>query len=360
MSDSCSAFVYNSNDESCEFGHVAPHHLECNSSHIVYVEGSLFSTAKQENPLWQVTWLQSHTNEHEKSYPLNKPFGAEINPPSPNNFNGTSANFYTGHDYNIFNGPGSLIYICKQTAPRNCKRWDYITGEWSDPPDPNGPSVDHLHQDPLQGGDPTTAAAICTLDDGKVIMSGGFNDVNDVMNVDGSWTTTEFLEQATHSHACAPLSSSKFMILGGHDGTNPLATTYIFDLDTNTRTLKAPMSMARVGPAAGTITTSQGRQRVIVAGYVFGDSVAFYDVASDSWEDTGHALFGGYSLARTIENQFYFIGGYTSTGGGSLKAYRYNERADNFERLPGLTPVASHHKYWHGVITKKTYTRKKC
>ncbi len=176
----------------------------------------------------------------------------------------------------MFNGPGSLIYICEQTAPRTCKSWDYLADEWSDPPEPSSPSADHNNKDPF-AGNPT--AAICTLPDGKVVMSGGFNDVNDIMHMGGSWTTTAPLFSATKHHACAALSSSRIMIIGGHDGAVELATAYIFDVDLNTRTQVLSMSSPRIGAAAGAITTYDGRQRVIVAGHAFSDEVTFYNVA---------------------------------------------------------------------------------
>ena len=336
----------------CRLGKVHPNKVVCNGTIEIYMDGSYFSTSKVDKPIYEFASLwQSGTDNY---FSLG-PFPMTPEPPIPSLLDTESVDF---SEYNIFNGHGSLIYICEWRIPSACKTWDYLTDQWEDVTT-GGPTAEH----------DIRRSALCTFEDGKVVLSGGgggvgpasMGDVNSVMAPDGLWTTTENLVVPMKKHACVFIATNKFMTLGGDDGTSARNDAYIFNLETDTRTQVANMLNQRIGPAAGKFTTRSGREQVMVIGHEWDTLVEHYDIATDTWEDRGFRLDSNTARAKVfvLDNTFYHLGGYSADGIKSRKVFSFDERNGFTEAWNEFPDVASF-KAHNVVVLQKSNNRPNC
>ena len=174
-----------------------------------------------------------------------------------------------------------------------------------------------------------------------------------------SWSMGAAAPYAAGSVSTAVINGKVYMA-GGIVGTSTFASAAVYDPATNTWSSIAPMPAGRNHAAAGT----NGSKFYIFGGRTGGNTVSngfndvqIYNPATNTWQWSGQSgstivplpqARGGMGKAAFYANEFYIIGGETtSTGTGQVAGNIYN-RVDVYNpstnnwRLESLIPTALH------------------
>lgn len=169
-------------------------------------------------------------------------------------------------------------------------------------------------------------AAGAVLDDGSVVLAGGFAGQGGAAASSASrydpatltWAPVASMHAGRYAAVGLALADGRALVAGGGDGTTPTATAEIYDRAANSWTLTAPMQAPRRLAAA--VRLADGR--VLVAGGEGPNGVAegaeVYDPATDAWTLTGpvDALRESPVLVTLADGRVLMAGGYRLDGYG--------------------------------------------
>ncbi|MBA3883163.1 MAG: hypothetical protein H0X73_10710 [Chthoniobacterales bacterium] len=200
--------------------------------------------------------------------------------------------------------------------------------------------------------------------DGKLYLFGGLGggSAGQVQIYDpttNSWTLGAAAPYAAGSVSTA-LIGGKVYMAGGIVGNATVATAAVYNLITDTWESIAPMPAGRNHTAAGT----EGQKFYIFGGRTGGNvvstgyqSVQIYDPVLNTWQWSGQAgsdipplpqRRGGMGKAAFYENEFYVMGGETTSSGTGQVAGNVYNRVDVYNpvaktwRLETPMPTARH------------------
>jgi len=164
---------------------------------------------------------------------------------------------------------------------------------------------------------------------GKVLVTGGGNDSNYILNSaelydpsTGVWTMTGSMNNDRLAHTASVLTNGKVLVTGGFNSNYynySLNTTELYDPSTGVWTLTGSMNNARVLHTASVLTNGQ----IIVtggednSGGLFLNSVELYNLSTGVW-----TLTGGMNIDRAAHTASVLTNGQTIvTGGGNINTY---------------------------------------
>ena len=156
------------------------------------------------------------------------------------------------------------------------------------------------------------------LDDGSVLISGGFNDdyspVNDLMRENGSWSVMPDLPLGMSRHALVQISPLEILILGGSSKKSNKGETWKLYLSNGTLVGKAAMNKARFATQAGKATIN-GETFVLAVGGFNERTIEMYDINEDKWTMRENLILP-YDLwgarVAAVDGKMTLLGGLTS------------------------------------------------
>jgi len=169
-----------------------------------------------------------------------------------------------------------------------------------------------------------TCFAYCKLSDGRVLMSGGYNQsefstLNDTYIYDpsaGSWTEMASSPMKLYGSSAMAMPDGKVYVFGGYDteSGDHLTTAMIFDVSANTWTLG---SDAMPDKRWNLATAALDDTRILIAGgqdidaNLVLDTCYVYDIEEDTFTSTG-VLPGGRAGGAIVEHDgyAYYLGGW--------------------------------------------------
>jgi len=145
-----------------------------------------------------------------------------------------------------------------------------------------------------------TGATATRLDDGRILVAGGFGD-NSVLQAAAifdpstdSWAPTSPMRTPRSAAVSVLLKNGQVLVAGGSAGPGqPLSEAELYDPNKGTWRSTGTMTAARMDPSA--LVLPDGR--VLVAGGFGLASAEFYDPSSGSWNDTTSMPFAGLGQA---------------------------------------------------------------
>ncbi len=200
---------------------------------------------------------------------------------------------------------------------------------------PSPPTLPGLLYDPSDGNwhsttgsmDVRTGHSATLLDNGKVLVAGGWNGwpMNSAKLFDttnGTFSNAAPMSTPRFEHAAAKLPDGRVLIVGGSiggSGTISTGSAELFDPDTDSWAPAPSLVFARRAPA--TVVLLDGKI-LIVGGVVGNDTVAeseIYDPESNSWAPTGALSSGRVYLTATLlpDGSVLAAGGFGPTGPSS-------------------------------------------
>jgi N-acetylneuraminic acid mutarotase len=159
--------------------------------------------------------------------------------------------------------------------------YDPATGAWSDVPSMSAAR---------------SMATATLLDDGKVLVAGGYDDAHGQLTsaelfdpAHDTWSPTGSLDEARDSATATALPDGDVLVAGGDGGAGALATAEVYDPDAGSWHAAGNMAGARQTAAAallkdGTVLVTGGEDGRFGA---LVNSSEQYDPATDTWTDAG-------------------------------------------------------------------------
>jgi N-acetylneuraminic acid mutarotase len=153
------------------------------------------------------------------------------------------------------------------------------------------------------------------------------------------------------NHSPATAYRGDIYLPGGYiEGAEATSNFWRYDPGANRWTRLAPLHQPRGAAAAAVIAdklyVADGAPQTYGIGNPSGpyDSLEIYDFKTKSWSsgpDAPYALH--HSAAAALDGMFYMAGGRPDPEGSSSKFFRYDPRAERWERLPNLPtgPISS-------------------
>jgi hypothetical protein len=122
------------------------------------------------------------------------------------------------------------------------------------------------------------------------------------IHTDVQWTVASSMQSERHYHSQSTLADGRVLVCGGQAAdSSVLASTEIFDPDTNTWTTAAPMPQAQALHSQSTL--ADGRVLVCYVG-----SACIYDPATNAWAATPSSegdLYGGHSQSTLHDGRAF-------------------------------------------------------
>ena len=201
---------------------------------------------------------------------------------------------------------------------RSCEIFDPVTETWS--------VTDSLHVKRY-----TYDINAILLDDGRVLVAGGFDIKADIDNrylniceifdpVTNKWTLTDTLKSKRAGHTMTKLKNGKILIAGGYNNEFEIKKCELFDPHTNQWSFADSLNFAKSAHTA--ILLSDGKL-LIAGGKEGGDttdpwssSCELYDPDRNEW-----LVVGSLSVSRTYANAFLISDNLIMFAGGAHNAH---------------------------------------
>jgi hypothetical protein len=180
---------------------------------------------------------------------------------------------------------------------------------------------------PAMGSARQNAAAV-TLNDGKVLVTGGLNGLGtaDLYNpATGTWTTINMVSQR-YLHQAEKLPDGRVLVIAGAGpGRTPLNTAEIYDPATNTFTAVANMAESRDTFASTVLNNGKVLVHGGWSGSIVRSSGEIYDPATNTWTATGASTVRAQHRLVTLPNgKVLMISGHTGAVHGPPECYLYD------------------------------------
>jgi hypothetical protein len=182
-------------------------------------------------------------------------------------------------------------------------------------------------------------AAAAQLQDGKILVTGGFDaslsslNSAEMLTEEGWESNIPSLPVAIYGHCMVTVNSTTIMAIGGRQNNQYSGKTFYFTFGEESWTEGPELKIKRAGHSCGRIRRNKKSQEmnIIVAGGWDGSSsylssVEILDEGSNEWQ-TGPELSFGIRLSQMVEDQ---NGGVVLIGGSSQSA----GRLDTLYQLP--------------------------
>lgn len=196
--------------------------------------------------------------------------------------------------------------------------------------------------------------AMVTLNDGRVLVSGGGNYISGLQTTDveiydpktNTWISGPSMNKARSQHAMVVMNDGNVLVSGGENSDIESTSVEIFNPLTNQWTLKNPMLTDRVGH--GMTLLKNGK--ILVAGGIGANSsqlnsAEIYDPISDQWSSI--ASFNSNSLGTTTISTLP-DGRVMRTGGNPFSEEFYDLNKNQWEMG---NQISSFPLFWHKMVT---------
>lgn len=189
------------------------------------------------------------------------------------------------------------------------------------------------------------------LDDGRVLVTGGFNDSTTFASVEiydptaNSWSASDPLNVPRAAHTATRLLDGTVLVAGGADDGTPLAASELFDPLTGAWTEIAPLNTARLQHTASLLTDGT----VLVAGGTDAEGAALasaerYDPATGRWTTAADMRVARRFHSATVPRAgVVIVAGGQSGASATDSVEQYDFARDEWVDLASLTTARASH-----------------